>query len=182
MIERFNPDARQVLAAAEREARLLKHGSVATEHLLLGLLKVDCVGGRALQLLGVTHRKARRRVVRLVDVGAVRVEPPLHFTPRSREVIEDAFTGAQWQQKLGETFVGNAVGPRPRPRALPRVSSEQLAFALVAPGEGVASHVLHELGVDLEKLAIAVMSARTPALQMQPMTFQAPRFLPPPPA
>jgi hypothetical protein len=37
-----------------------------------------------------------------------------------------------------------------------------LLLALVAHGEGVAAHVLAELGVDLEKAAVATLHARFP--------------------
>jgi ATP-dependent Clp protease ATP-binding subunit ClpC len=48
VIEDFSSDARRALAASEREARLLKHPHVATEHLLLGLLRVeDSIAARA---------------------------------------------------------------------------------------------------------------------------------------
>ena len=88
MIDRFSPRCRQALAAAEREARSLKHGQIATEHLLLGLLRVeDSVAAHALRLAGVSHAKARRRIVQLVDVGSERPKGPLSFTPRVREII-----------------------------------------------------------------------------------------------
>src|SRR5689334_9554900 len=97
MVERFSLHCRQALAASEREARSLKHAHVATEHVLLGLLSVeDSVAAQMLRLLGVTRRKARRRIVSLVDVGDERVHGPLPFTPRVREIIEDAFSGSTW--------------------------------------------------------------------------------------
>jgi ATP-dependent Clp protease ATP-binding subunit ClpC len=41
VIERFSLHCRQALVAAEQEARSLKHGQIATEHVLLGLLRVE---------------------------------------------------------------------------------------------------------------------------------------------
>lgn len=41
MIERFSTHARAALAAAEREARSLKHSQIGTEHVLLGLLRIE---------------------------------------------------------------------------------------------------------------------------------------------
>ena len=62
----YTSRARAVLEHAMAEARLLKHDTVRTEHLLLGLLRED--RGVAAQILldhGVTFDKARAAVVRL---------------------------------------------------------------------------------------------------------------------
>ena len=198
MLERFSPHCRQALAAAEREARLLRHGHVATEHLLLGLLRVqDSVAAQALRLMGVTHAKVRRRIVRLVDVGSQRPTGSLPFTPRVREIIEDALTGCLWMQRLGERLVGpsfqaSAETPWGTPVAAgaPRLSqgsvevrSETLLLALIAHGEGVAVRVLAEFRVDLEQAAVATQRVRFPPPE-QPsfqMPWQPPMGWPPAP-
>jgi ATP-dependent Clp protease ATP-binding subunit ClpC len=62
----YTSRARAVLEHAVAEARLLKHDTVRTEHLLLGLLRED--RGVAAQVLldhGVTFDKARAEVVKL---------------------------------------------------------------------------------------------------------------------
>jgi ATP-dependent Clp protease ATP-binding subunit ClpC len=170
VINEFSIDARRALAASEREARLLKHHQVATEHLLLGLLRVeDSIAARALRSLGVSYAKARRQVARLVDTGADSVAGPVAFTPRVREIIEDAFSGSTWLPLIVQTSL-NARMPRPLSSPAPRLRSsrrreiqaDELLFALLAHGEGVAAHVLARLGVDLEKLAVAVHRARLP--------------------
>jgi ATP-dependent Clp protease ATP-binding subunit ClpA len=175
VIDRFSTHCRAALAAAEHEARTLKHGQIGTEHVLLGLLRVEAsVAARALRLMGVTHRKARSRILRIIDSGAERVEGTISFTPRVREVLEDAFTGAVWTQRLGESLVGpsfqaSSITPWDTPVSprAPRLSqgrvevrTEQLLLALIAHDEGVAVHVLSQLGVDLEKAAVATQSVR----------------------
>ncbi len=192
MLDRFSPRCRRALAAAEHEARSLKHGQVATEHVLLGLLRVeDSVAARALRLAGVTRSKARRRIVELVDVGSERPKGPLSFTPRVRDTIEDAFTGSVWTLRLGQSLVGPSFGPssetpleRPVSAAAPRltqgrveVRTENLLLALVAHGEGVAAHVLAELGVDLEKAAVATQNIRSP--RPEPLPYEQPAEWPP---
>jgi ATP-dependent Clp protease ATP-binding subunit ClpA len=197
VIERFSLRCRQALSSAEREARLLKHGQIATEHLLLGLLKVeDSTAARALRLLGITHRKARRRIVSLIDLGADRVDSPIAFTPRVREILEDAFTGCVWTQRLGESLVGASFEPssetpwgtavsRRAPRLAERrveVRTEQLLLALLAHGEGVAAHVLSQFGVDLEKAAVAIQSVRFPKpARMFPLVEESGQWPPVPP-
>lgn len=191
MLERFDDEARRALAQAEREARALKHGYVGTEHLLLALLHDEgAIAARALRLLGVNRRKARARILKLVDVGAKRVEGPIAFTPRVKEIIEDAFLGAVPAMrgapaKERPVLVGPAVVPPPRmiqrglapfagARRLARlaalqkgykVGSSDLLLALVAHEEGVGSHVLRELGVDLERAFAAATRVRYPQSQ-----------------
>jgi ATP-dependent Clp protease ATP-binding subunit ClpC len=189
VIEHLSADARRALAAAEREARLLRHHQVASEHLLLGLLRVeDSVAAQALRSLGVTYRKARRRIVRLVDVGSARVDGPLLFTPRVREIIGDAFTGSIWLPLVVETSL-DTRSPRPPTASAPllratkrrRLQADELLFALLAHGEGVAAHVLREFGLDLDMLAVAFHRARMPEAAQQALLERSPRWPPDPP-
>jgi ATP-dependent Clp protease ATP-binding subunit ClpC len=185
----FSIDARRALAASEREARLLKHHQVATEHLLLGLLRVEgSIAARALRSLGVSYGKARRQVARLVDTGAENVAGPLAFTPRAREIIEDAFSGSTWLPLVVETSLDARMprplsSPAPRLRASRRreIQADELLFALLAHGEGVAAHVLGRLGVDLEKLAVAVHRARLPEAPQNILVEGSLRWPPDPP-
>ena len=165
----------------------MKHGQIATEHLLLGLLRIeDSVAARALRLMGVTYSKARREIVRLVDDGADRPQGSLSFTPRVRVIIEDAFTGSVWLVRLGQTLVGPSFEPSaatpwgtPVSTGAPRLSqgrvqvrTEDVLLALIAHGEGVAARVLSDLGVDMEKAAVASQNVRFP--RPEPSVFQLP--------
>ena len=115
--------------------------------------------------MGVTHRKARRRIVRLVDLGPARVEGPMTFTPRVREILEDAFTGAVWTQRLGQCLVDPAFrASQPIGQPWVEVRTEQVLLALLALGDGVAARVLAELGVDLEKAAVTTAHVRYPQM------------------
>jgi ATP-dependent Clp protease ATP-binding subunit ClpA len=189
VLHEFSIDARRALAASEREAKLLKHHQVATEHLLLGLLRVeDSIAARALRSLGVSYAKARRQVALVVDTGAESVAGPLAFTPRVREIIEDAFSGATWLPLVVETSL-DARTPRPLSSPAPRlrawrrreIQADELLFALLAHGEGVAAHILGRLGVDLEKLAVAVHRARSPEAPENILVEGSLRWPPEPP-
>ena len=176
MIERFTSHAREALAAAEREARALGHRAVATEHLLLGLLRVDeSVAARALRLLDVTCDAALARTRELVDVGGEPVPGRLSFDSHVLAVVEDAFTGAVWIPSLGRSLVGASFSPSPTtPWGTPvsaeaprlsqgrvKVRTEDLLLALIAHGEGVAAQVLGDFGVDLERAAVATSEIRS---------------------
>ncbi|MDQ4132457.1 MAG: Clp protease [Actinomycetota bacterium] len=72
MFERFTPDARAVVHAAQTEARALGHAYVGTEHLLLGLAgQPSGVAADALAAVGVRHDELRRAVLRVVGEGFV---------------------------------------------------------------------------------------------------------------
>src|SRR6202042_2191489 len=54
MFERFTPRARHSVALAQEEARLLRHNSIGTEHVLLGLLgETEGLAARVLSGFGM---------------------------------------------------------------------------------------------------------------------------------
>jgi ATP-dependent Clp protease ATP-binding subunit ClpA len=80
MFERFTDRARRVVTVAQREARTPGHGSIGTEHILLGLIRE---GGGAAQLLAaarVDHDRARQQVIELLfghrEAGTATAPPP----------------------------------------------------------------------------------------------------------
>ena len=68
------PRAKRVVEHAAREARLLGHNYVGTEHLLLGLIWDAGLAGDLLKAQGVTVEKVREEVVALV--GTPKKEDP----------------------------------------------------------------------------------------------------------
>ncbi|HEX6933431.1 MAG TPA: Clp protease N-terminal domain-containing protein, partial [Streptosporangiaceae bacterium] len=63
MFERFTDRARRVVVLAQEEARLLSHGHIGTEHLLLGLIREEQgVAARALTALGIELQAVRGEV------------------------------------------------------------------------------------------------------------------------
>jgi ATP-dependent Clp protease ATP-binding subunit ClpC len=70
MFKRFDEDTRQIVVRAEDEARKLRHNYIGTEHLLLGLLRVENeITARTLMSLGAELPEVRRRVVQIVGEG-----------------------------------------------------------------------------------------------------------------
>lgn len=62
-----SPHFKNVVAKAIEEARGLGGKTVCTEHLLLGLLaEKGCVAQRALKTLGLTRRKVREEIMRML--------------------------------------------------------------------------------------------------------------------
>ncbi len=150
MFERFTEAARQVVVVAQDEARLLKHPSVGTEHLLLGMVREqEGVAARVLADLGIELAPLRAQLVRIVGVGDTTSDRPLPFTPRAKRVMELAKREAE---ALGHTYI----------------ATEHLLLGLAGENEGVGARLVHDRGVDAEAIQDAVarrlsMPARRPA-------------------
>ena len=133
MFERFSDQARGVVVFAQEEARLLDHDFIGTEHLLLGLLRVDgCAASGLLELFEVPSDGVRKRVEEIIGRG--QKGPPsghIPFTPRAKAVLEISLREALG---LGDHHIG----------------SEHLLLGLLREGQGVGAQVLAERGVTLE--------------------------------
>ena len=137
---------RQLLDGAAAEAVALGHTWLGTEHLLLALL-VDEGGeaARALRAAGVDAQGVRDEVVRVIGspppagVGGSTDGTP-RMTPRTQVVLELA-------------------GRKARKRGGGQVRGEHVLLALLAEGEGLATQVLFDLGVDLRALRRQVQAS-----------------------
>jgi ATP-dependent Clp protease ATP-binding subunit ClpC len=129
-VPRFDDDGRSALAFAQEEARTLRHDRIGTEHMLLGVLRLD--GGAAvdaLDSLGVTLGRARAEVVRVVGPGAGSPGGQLPFSPRAKKRLELATDEA-------EALDAEQVRP------------EHLLLSIAREREGGAAQVLEALGAD----------------------------------
>ena len=141
--ERFTERARQVIVLAQEEARGLRHNYIGTEHLLLGLLRVeDGLAARALASLGVAAEDVRERVRDVVGEGTEEPVAPTPFTPRAKKVLELALREAL---SLGADHVG----------------TEHLLLGLAREEEGVAARILLDLGAGAETIRTAIVRIRT---------------------
>jgi ATP-dependent Clp protease ATP-binding subunit ClpA len=138
MFERFTDRARRVLVMAQEEARVLGHGFIGTEHLLLGLVaEGEGVGAKALAAVGVDLADVRARVLAVVPSGGT-VDGPAPFTPRSKKVLEMSLREAL---QLGHNYIG----------------TEHLLLGLLREREGVGAQVLVGAGVRLEDVQAKVI-------------------------
>jgi ATP-dependent Clp protease ATP-binding subunit ClpA len=83
VFERFTPQARSAVVAAQDEARRLHHPRIGTEHVLVALL-VEPVGagGRALRRLGVDLEAARG------ELAGGGFAPTTSFAPEEAEALQ----------------------------------------------------------------------------------------------
>ena len=73
----YTPRVKKVLALATKEAKLLNHSYVGTEHILLGLLKEgEGVAARVLKSLDVDIERCRQEILAELDPNFASTEPP----------------------------------------------------------------------------------------------------------
>ncbi|MCM8812495.1 MAG: ATP-dependent Clp protease ATP-binding subunit [Candidatus Omnitrophica bacterium] len=140
MFDRFTERARKVILLAKEEAKRFNHDYIGTEHVLLGLIKEgEGVAAAVMQNLGLNLDMIRLEVEKLVQPGPSTVTSgDIPFTPKAKKVIELAMEEAR---NLGHNYIG----------------TEHLLLGLVRENEGVASQVLLNLGLDLNKVRREIM-------------------------
>jgi len=104
MFEKFTEGAIKVIMLSQEEARRMGHNFVGTEQLLLGVVgQRQGLGGKALRLLGITLKKARKEVENYIGRGTGFVASEIPFTPRAKRVLEMA---VQEGKDIGQNYVG----------------------------------------------------------------------------
>jgi ATP-dependent Clp protease ATP-binding subunit ClpC len=89
MFERFTDQARQVVVLAQEETRLMRHGHLGTEHLLVGLARIgDDVASPLLAEHGLTGEKTRAEVVAIVGIGNAEPGGQIPFTSAAHDALE----------------------------------------------------------------------------------------------
>ncbi|MCO4254038.1 ATP-dependent Clp protease ATP-binding subunit [Pseudarthrobacter cellobiosi] len=134
MFERFTDRARRVVVLAQEEARMLNHGYIGTEHILLGLIhEGEGVAAKTLESLGISLDGVREQVQEIIGQGQQAPSGHIPFTPRAKKVLELALREAL---QLGHNYIG----------------TEHILLGLVREGEGVAAQVLVKLGADPDRV------------------------------
>lgn len=134
MFERFTDQARQVIVEAQNEVRNLNHDHLGTEHLLLGLIRIERgVAARALNDHGISLENARAQVEKIVGKGDQAPGPHIPFTEGGKKVLEFSLREAL---QLGHSYIG----------------TEHLLLAFIREGKGNGVDVVRALGGDLNKL------------------------------
>jgi ATP-dependent Clp protease ATP-binding subunit ClpA len=169
VLERFSDEARRAVRLAGEEARLLGHGHVGTEHLLLGLAADQgSAASDALNSVGASLALCREKVV---EALASRPASPqaagkdLPFSDRASRALERA-------SKLSVRMDSESVG-------------SQHVLLSVLDVEGTAGQVLRGLGVDpstvkrvLAASAVAAPPASPPDMPETEPTTREPRAIP----
>jgi len=142
--ERFSERAKKVLTLAQEEAERSRHSYIGTEHLLLGLMREgEGIAHQVLRNLGVDISKVRQTVESVIGRNERIIIQQIIPTSRVKRVIEISFEEAQ---RMGDHAVG----------------THHLLLGLLLEGEGIAAHVLQDLGAtgkavraEIERLLLA---------------------------
>ena len=135
---RFTATAQELLTAAQAEAGRGGFSYIGTEHLLLAVFGNErSEAAQALQALGVQEQVVRSHLEKVLHNAKPAEARKIIPTSRVKKVIELAFD------------VSEAAGK-------PQVSTAHILLALSREGEGIAAHVLKDLGATRNKIASAI--------------------------
>ena len=144
MERQFTRQAENALKLAKTTAKSCEHGYIGTEHLLAGLLKEpEGTAGKVLQEFNVEEEKLRELISSLVtpvqgNTAAAETKDP-QYSPRARRIIEQAKEDAESMECLCGT--------------------EHLLLSLLKETDCVATRLLFTMGVNIQKLFAAILTA-----------------------
>ncbi|MFD8828697.1 Clp protease N-terminal domain-containing protein [Streptomyces sp. NPDC059605] len=136
---RFTPRARNVVMAAQNEARGAGNDEIRTEHLVLGLLsEPEGLAGLFIKAQGVTAEDIRRAATEALPGPAGEVPDLIPYDAGARKALELTFREAL---RMGHNFIG----------------TEHILLALLEQEDGEG--VLTGLGVDKATAETAIVEA-----------------------
>ncbi|MEP7034146.1 MAG: Clp protease N-terminal domain-containing protein [Actinomycetota bacterium] len=125
---RFTKRARNVVVAAQNEARAAHHDHIRPEHLVLGLLsEPDALAAQAIVAQGVSLEKVRTTVAAVLPPASAELPELIPYDSRAKKALELTFREAL---QMGHNYIG----------------TEHLLLALLELEDGTG--VLAGLGVD----------------------------------
>ena len=141
MREIFTNRAKKALQYAQEEAKMLRHRTVGTEHILLGLVtEEDGIAGKTLREAGLTSEDVRDEIEHLIDYGPDRKENEpdskdviLPYSPRSRQIMSYA---ADEARRLNSPLIG----------------TEHLLLGLLRDDKILSSQIIKNLNLSLSKI------------------------------
>ena len=132
--EQFTPSAQKLLTLAQTEALKAGFSYIGTEHMLLAAYgDADFQSAKILAALAVDEAAVRSALEKVLGRKKRAVPTKIIPTSRVKKVIEQAF---QLCGSMGD----------------PRVSTGHVLLALATEGEGIAAHVLKDLGATRQRI------------------------------
>jgi Clp amino terminal domain, pathogenicity island component len=136
---RFTPRARNVVMAAQNEARAAGNATITPAHLVLGLLSdPEGLGAKAIAGQGVDTAKARRTALATLPPALGELPELIPFDAQAQKALELTFRAAL---RLGHNYIG----------------TEHILLALLDAEDGTG--VLAGLGVDRDRAEADVTTA-----------------------
>ncbi len=134
MIYKFTKSGEQVLAVANELASDLGHSYIGTEHILYGLAcEENGVAGKVLENQGITPEDILDKIEEFLGAGVKSNFSVLGFTPRTKKILENAYTEAK---RLGSNFIG----------------TEHILVGIMKESDSLAIRILFELEINPDDL------------------------------
>jgi len=135
--------AQKVIWLAQEEANFLNNDYLGTEHILLGLIKIEeGVAYRALISIGADPHEIIERVESLIREDRksdVFEKEDVILTPRTKRVLE---ISEKEVANLGDSYI----------------NTEHILLAIIHEGGGVAVKILQDIGIDFAQLEETIYS------------------------
>ena len=135
MFNRFTERAQKVILHAQEFARELRHAYVGTEHILVGMLRIqDGVAREILVGQGIEQNSVIEMIVKLEGYGNDDLtQGKIQLTPRTKRLLDMSVT------------VSNELNNK-------YIAPEHILIALLKEGHGVAFTILMKLKCDVNKI------------------------------
>lgn len=142
MQRRYTKKAEDALTHAGRISRNAGLGYIGSEHILIGLMAAgDNTAASVLENHGVRQEKLEELIEQLiVPEAGVNVADPDDFTPRSRNILNNA-------AKEAARFKSSLIG------------TEHILIAIIKEYDCVAARLLNGMGVNIQKMYIDLLVA-----------------------
>lgn len=136
----YTEQAERVLQYAEQAAVHLSHGYIGSEHLLVALLREECIAKEVLETNGLTAEKLDELIAQLITPQKSNRRKNLQNTPRLIRILEQAETeaGRYKSEKIG---------------------TEHLLLAVLQEQDCIAVRLVNTLGLSVQKLYFATLEA-----------------------
>jgi ATP-dependent Clp protease ATP-binding subunit ClpA len=133
-MERFTQRARRVLSVAQEEANRMKHNAIGTEHLLVGLMRVEGgVAERALKNVGLELPMVKSCIEHLTSDYTRTPGAQVDLTDELKKVLERADEEAK---SLNHPYIG----------------TEHLLLGLTRNPQGLALEIFNKLNVSPDEI------------------------------
>ena len=134
MVYKFTKSGEQVLSLANELASDLGHSYIGTEHILYGLAcEENGVAGKVLENQGITPEDILDKIEEFLGAGIKSNFSVLGFTPRTKKILENAYTEAK---RLGSNFIG----------------TEHILIGIMKETDSLAIRILFDLDVNPDDL------------------------------
>jgi ATP-dependent Clp protease ATP-binding subunit ClpC len=130
MNDAFSDKVQPLMEQAREEAARLGHNYLGTEHLLLGLIQIECSGARILTQMGLILDQVKQAVDDyVISSGGRQTKKDVPFTPRAKNILVIADDEAKERQS-------------------PHVGTRHILLALAKDEDGVAAQILDVFNID----------------------------------